>query len=257
MIDKFSRWVLVILVAGSLGTACGGKDKGADEALMTSDGDSKVPKVDPTLCDTSGKQVTTYDLNRDNRPDVWKLFKEIEEGGTTLQILSCKQVDFDHDGKKDYVAAYDRKGSKVFEKLDRDFDGRFDIYYQYDAKSGNVAEAQFESGFDGKYDIQKVYDESGVLKSVRGDRNGDGKPDVWEQYVGGKLVAILYDNDYDNKVDRRDEIEVEEEKKADEPGPDSSDSSDSDDPTGSEGDATPADDSETATDETSEPAPTE
>jgi hypothetical protein len=41
---------------------------------------------------------------------------------------------------------------------------------------------------------------------VRRDRNKDGKPDVWEQYKGGVLIAILYDDDFDGKVDRRDEI---------------------------------------------------
>ena len=247
MIDTYSRWVLMVLVTGSLAAACGGKDKGAEEAMMKSDGDSKVPKVDPTLCDTSGKQVTTYDLNGDNRPDVWKLYKEIEEGGTKLQILSCRQVDFDHDGKKDFVVAFDRKGAKVFEKVDRDFDGRFDIYYQYDAKTGHLAEAQFESGFDGKYDIQKIYDENGGLKSIRGDRNGDGKPDIWEQYVKGELVAILYDDDYDNKVDRRDEVKVEE-PKTPAPGPDSSDPGTSD--TDSEDASSDDDSDEAATEKT-------
>ena len=41
---------------------------------------------------------------------------------------------------------------------------------------------------------------------MRRDSNGDGKPDVWEQYKDGILVAILYDDDFDGTVDRRDEI---------------------------------------------------
>jgi hypothetical protein len=41
---------------------------------------------------------------------------------------------------------------------------------------------------------------------VRRDRNGDGQPDLWEQYKDGVLLAILYDDDFDGKVDRRDEI---------------------------------------------------
>ena len=212
-------------------SGCGGKNKKADEKTMATP--SKVPKVDETLCDTGGKQVTTYDLNKDGKPDVWKLYKEVEEGGARLQVLSCKQIDFDHDSKKDYVVAYDNRGAKLFEKFDRDFDGRFDIFYQYDAKSGQVADAQFESGFDGRYDIQKVYKE-GKLSSIRSDRNGDGKPDVWEQYVDERLVAILYDDDYDSKVDRREVVKVEEKKPQKvqddgpgEPGPDDSAASDS------------------------------
>ena len=41
---------------------------------------------------------------------------------------------------------------------------------------------------------------------MRRDRNADGNPDYWEQYKDGSLVAILYDDDYDNKVDRREEV---------------------------------------------------
>ncbi len=41
---------------------------------------------------------------------------------------------------------------------------------------------------------------------MRRDRNGDGQPDLWEQYKDGVLIAILYDDDFDGKVDRREEI---------------------------------------------------
>ncbi|MEM9493014.1 MAG: hypothetical protein AAGC55_27945 [Myxococcota bacterium] len=218
---------LPVLLAGlalGLAPACGGKNKNSSEQLMASDGDRKVPLVDPSLCETEGKQVTTFDLNRDNQPDVWKLFKQIDEGGTRLSVLSCKQIDYNHDGKKDYVVGYDNKGGKLFEQMDHDFDGRFDAFYQYNSKTGKVAEAQYESGFDGRYDLQTVYDESGAIKSIRGDRNGDGEPDVWEQYIEGELVAILYDDDYDNKVDRREEIKVKQVSEV--PGPDERDSED-------------------------------
>ena len=38
------------------------------------------------------------------------------------------------------------------------------------------------------------------------ERNGDNQPDQWEQYKDTILVAILYDEDFDGKVDRREEI---------------------------------------------------
>ena len=44
-----------------------------------------------------------------------------------------------------------------------------------------------------------------TLQTVRRDRNGDNKPDQWEQYIGGVPTAITYDDDYDGKVDRRDD----------------------------------------------------
>ena len=99
-----------------------------------------VPKVDPTLCDTNGKNVVTFDLNHDNKPDVWRLYKTEDEGGTKVEYLTCKQVDFDHDGRKDWVVAYNRKGNILFEKADFDYDGKWDVSKIYDTKTGVVAE---------------------------------------------------------------------------------------------------------------------
>ncbi|MFH0902856.1 MAG: hypothetical protein V2A73_19680, partial [Pseudomonadota bacterium] len=65
-------------------------------------GDLQIPKVDSSLCDTKDKEVVQFDLNQDKKPDVWKLYKKQDEKGVTVQIPTCKQVDLDHDGRKDY-----------------------------------------------------------------------------------------------------------------------------------------------------------
>jgi hypothetical protein len=39
---------------------------------------------------------------------------------------------------------------------------------------------------------------------VKRDRNGDGKPDVWEIYAKGKLERMGLDESYDGHVDRWD-----------------------------------------------------
>ncbi len=168
--------------------------------------DSSVPKVDPTLCDTNGKNAVTYDLNHDNKPDVWRLYKTEDEGGTKVEFMTCKQVDFDHDGRKDWVVAYNRKGNTLFEKADFDYDAKWDMSAIYDTKTGKIAEVERDTDFDGKFDVKEVYDSAGQLTSVRRDRNTDAQPDLWEQYKDGVLLAILYDDDFDGKVDRREEI---------------------------------------------------
>lgn len=185
--------------------ACGGKDKG-DTTVKNDAMDSAMAKVDPTLCDTNGKNVVTYDLNHDNRPDVWRLYRTEDEGGTKIEFLTCKQVDFDHDNRKDWVVAYNRKGNPIFEKADFDYDAKWDMSAVYDTKTNTLAEVERDTNFDGKFDVKEVYDSSGTLTSVRRDRNGDGQPDLWEQYKDTVLLAILYDDDYDGKVDRRDEV---------------------------------------------------
>ena len=183
--------------------ACGGKSTAPkNEGSL----DVSIPKVDPTLCDTSGKNVVTFDLNHDNKPDVWRLYKTEDEGGTKVEFMTCKQVDFDHDGRKDWVEAYNRKGNLLFQKADFDYDGKWDVSKIYDPKTGQLAEAERDTDFDGKFDVKETYDSGGALIAVERDRNGDGKADMWEQYKDGILIAMLYDDDYDGKVDRRDEI---------------------------------------------------
>lgn len=188
----------LVLIAG-----CHGKQ---EDTTPKDAADAGIPKVDPTLCDTNGKNVVTYDLNHDGKPDVWRLYKTEDDGGTKVEYLTCKQVDFDHDGRKDWVVAYNRKGNTLFEKADFDYDGKWDMSAIYDTKTGQIAEVERDTDFDGKFDVKEVYDSTGQLTSVRRDRNTDGQPDLWEQYKDGVLIAILYDDDFDGKVDRREEI---------------------------------------------------
>ncbi|MBK7537357.1 MAG: hypothetical protein IPI49_18710 [Myxococcales bacterium] len=139
--------------------------KGKKESTTPKDAatDASIPKVDPTLCETEGKNVLTYDLNKDTRPDVWRLFKSEDEGGTAVEYMTCKQVDFDHDGRKDWVVGYNRKGTVVYEKADFDYDGKFDMSSLFDPKKGTVLEIERDRDFDGKYDLKEIYDSSGQL----------------------------------------------------------------------------------------------
>jgi len=189
--------VIVACVAACKGKKEDTTPKNVSEGSMT---------VDPALCETAGKNVVTYDLNKDNKPDVWRLYRTEDEGGTKIEFMTCKQVDFDHDGRKDWVVAYNRKGNPIFEKADYDYDGKFDMSAVYDQKTNHYAEVERDTNFDGKFDVKEVYDTLGVLQSVRRDRNGDNLPDQWEQYKDTILIAILYDDNFDGKVDRRDEI---------------------------------------------------
>ena len=197
---KLSKLALLCAVL-SLAACKGNKTK-----TTPKDTDGGISKVDPTLCDTNGKNVITYDLNHDNKPDVWRMYKTDDEGGTKVEWMTCKQVDFDHDGRKDWVVALNRKGQRLYEKADFDYDGKWDMSAIYDTKTGQLAEVERDTDFDGKFDVKEVYDSAGQLTSVRRDRNSDGQPDLWEQYKDGVLVAILYDDDFDGKVDRREEI---------------------------------------------------
>src|SRR5688572_3457399 len=154
---KLSKLVVIagaVLASG----ACKGKK---NDTTPKNSASLEVPKVDPTLCETSGKNVVTYDLNKDNKPDVWRLYRTEDEGGTKIEFMTCKQVDFDHDGRKDWVVGYNRKGNPLFEKADFDYDGRFDMSAIFDTKTAKVAEVERDIDRNGTMDVKEIYDSSG------------------------------------------------------------------------------------------------
>lgn len=208
-----------LLLAAAALTGCGNKTKnetgGPTAGLGTSMSgerpeDLKVPKVDPTLCqsDASGGRVVAYDLNHDGRPDEWKIYRSVEQNGVKTEVLTCKQVDLDHDpqSRKDYVVQYDEQGNILLEEVDYDFDGRFDARRHYDKVTKRRVLIERNTDFDDKPDLWEEFDPSEQLTRVLRDRNGDSRPDYWELYAGGgKLEAILYDEDFDGKVDKRED----------------------------------------------------
>lgn len=187
--------------------ACGGGDKKGSSTIpgISNSDQLTIPKLDQSLCDTGSKRVEQFDLNGDGRPDEWKLYTSVDNNGTSLETITCKQADLDYDGKKDYVITYALTGEVIAEEFDFDFDGRFDSREHFDKKTGKRFLIERDSDFDKKPDIWEKYDANGNKESVRRDRNGDGKPDYWEQYKNGILVAMLFDNDYDSRVDAKEQ----------------------------------------------------
>lgn len=197
--------------------ACGGGSKKGDTTVagaVGASGDTKanddlrIPKVDPALCDTKGKRQETFDLDGDKRPDVWKIYATTKTPGTTRDVLTCKQVDLDHNGKKDYVARFDESGVILSEEYDFDYDGVFDARVHYDLKTHKKYLVERETGFDKKPDVWEKYDGEERLESVRRDQNLDGKPDTWEHYRAGVLEKIQWDDDFDGIVDRQEEAKA-------------------------------------------------
>jgi hypothetical protein len=185
---KFSNLIGITAAVLAL-AAC--KSKKAD---TTPKNQGATAKVDPSLCDEGQRRVVSFDLNKDGKPDVWHLYAG--------DVETCKIDDFDHDGRKDWMIAYDAQHTPVYKKADIDYDGKFDLVEVYEG--GQLSEAERDSDFDGRFDVKEIY-ASGQLASLRRDRNGDNKPDQWEEYADGQLKSTTYDDNYDGKVDRRDD----------------------------------------------------
>jgi hypothetical protein len=220
---------LGIFVAVGAIAACGGGNKnkgpisnsGMMKSIKTDNGqvqDLRIPKVDPTLCDTKDKKVVTFDLNHDGRPDVWKLYLVKEEKGAKTETLTCKQVDLDHNGNIDLVTQYDADQNPILEEADFDYDGHFDAITHYDKITHRKFLVERDTDTDGKPDLWEEWsfnkgDQNEWLSRLLRDRNHDEKPDYWELYKKvsdangdhGDLEAILYDDDFDGKVERRDD----------------------------------------------------
>src|SRR5262245_34614611 len=153
-------WIAVVVCGVA---ACKGKKA---DTTPKNQGNSKI---DASLCDESSKKVVTFDLNKDGKPDVWHLYAG--------DVETCKIDDFDHDGNKDWLVAYDAKHQPLYKKADVDYDGNYDLVEVYE--NGKLSEAERDTDFDGKMDVKEIYS-NGELQSVRRDRNGDNKPDQWE-----------------------------------------------------------------------------
>ena len=69
----------------------------------------------------AGTELTErFDLNGDERPDVWKVsfISDLDEEKTLLR----KEIDVNFDGKVDVTKFYDQNGDVEREEMDLDFD---------------------------------------------------------------------------------------------------------------------------------------
>jgi len=169
-----------------------------------------APLVDRDKCSERDHHVVTSDLNGDKKPDVWKFFKAVDVGGQKTEVISCKEVDLNMDGKIDMVTYYDDTGTQiVMEEIDGDLDGKFDLTVYYN--QGKRVRDELDMNFDQRVDVWKYY-EDGKLVRIERDTNNDGKVDEWQYFEGGKLDRIGYDTTGSGRVDKWDRApETEEE----------------------------------------------
>lgn len=204
-----SPWVDLAICA-ALATSCGSSSSQAPPStksggMVTPEGGASnvppPPNVDRTKCDKSGKQVVTVDTNQDKNPDVWKFYVPVQQGSQTIQQMTCKIIDLNHDGKVDVITVYDSDSRPEKEEYDMDFDGQNEMvtYFQ----QGRRVRTEVDLNFDRRPDVWKYYENDKLVRIER-DRNGDGRVDEWQYYEGGKLDRIGYDTSGAGKVDRWD-----------------------------------------------------
>jgi hypothetical protein len=210
---------LVAMLALTLALAsCNGNSgqestSGDEKPVIDDRGRCPKPEADPRKL-----EVSDYDTNGDDRPDVRKVFLVFDVGRDRRTVLICREADLNGDGIKDLVRFYDDEGNVVREEGDRNFDGRVDVTTHFDA--GEVVSKELDDNFDGRVEA-KVFFEGGRIVRVERDLTGRDpkvfRTDRWEYIEEGRIVRIGTDLDGDGKVDRWDrDLELERDRRAEE-----------------------------------------
>ncbi len=202
---------LVLSVAAVLATGCanakgaGDKDdksKSPDEseedsrtAQAPGDPNLRSLSVDTLRCSMKGQRADQQDLNHDGRADLVSIYT------ASGAALSCRQADFNFDGRLDAYFHYDEKGKLTREQFDLDYDGRIDIGRTF--RDGKLVLDEQDINRDGFVDAWRRYDKGRLLR-IETDRDGDGRADMFAYYVAGRVDRIGYDINGDGRVDQWD-----------------------------------------------------
>jgi len=182
----------ICLVA--LAGGCGG----ASKSLVGSEKGKSSDNVTVAQEKTSdGYFAEKSDLNGDGKIDVVVFETEVrEKGNKVLRIPVRKEIDLNADGKVDVTQYFDDRGDISKEELDLDFDGHVDKIAKY--QKGKVESEELSSLFDGKFDVRRYF-EDGVLVLKQVDTKRNGTFDEFQYYLGNKLARIGWDRDGDGK----------------------------------------------------------
>jgi len=200
-------WVLLAIFSVAVFGACSSSAEKPDQGLQTggqsTNADGSQTAVGPNAGGAGpGEKVKQYDLNHDNKPDVWAYYSQMtdpDNPGSTKESLVRKEWDFNFDGKVDIRRFFNFKGETVKDELDLDFDGRFDVTTFY--RGGNKLRQEYDFNFDSKPDYWKFFEKKVIARTER-DRDFNGRVDHWEYYRDGALERIGLDEDGDGQIDK-------------------------------------------------------
>jgi hypothetical protein len=203
VIAKYGRtgWILVLLASAVLVTGCAGSPEtpagpagGLGSTTSAADDESVAP--------TGDEKLKQFDLNHDNKPDVWAYYTQMtdpKDTSKTKESLVRKEWDFNFDGKVDIRRHFNFKRVAVKDELDLDFDGRFDVTTYY--RSGAKLRQEYDFNFDSKPDYWKFFENNIIARTER-DRDFNGRVDRWEYYTKGNIERIGLDEDGDGQIDK-------------------------------------------------------
>lgn len=193
-------------------------------------GSLKDTENDGSRCPKSRELETEIlDTNHDNIADVRKVFKLVTskegEKEITVKIIVCREIDLNHDNKKDVFRFYNDKGRPEKELADYNFDGIIDYIAYFE--NGKIVREELDHNNDGRIDEWRIYEvvnpfvdtsdpyaslyvtSSGEVSEntqpklirIEQDTNFDGRVDTWQYYREGEIAHIGVDSDGDGRPD--------------------------------------------------------
>lgn len=201
-----TTWVIACLTALSL-VACGGpKPTVKDDKNAADKANANQYKIAEPQVGSGNEIVKKYDLNKDKRADLWKVYlRKKDASGKNVLTLVRFEIDLNGDGKIDMRRYYE---SEVISKedFDLDYDGTIDLINMY--SQGFLNKQSYFLRSKKRPDVFKYYEVIGKRKKKRvrlvrkeRDTNLDGKVDYWEYWENGQLDRIGRDTDWDGNVD--------------------------------------------------------
>jgi hypothetical protein len=185
MISRRAVFALIVLTCAS---ACHDPDRFNRETTR------------PTYDTKTGRMTQlTYDANADGRIDTW-----IEmDGKRPIQ----SRIDRNQDGRIDRWEDYDAAGQLVRVGYSRADSGHPDAW-AYPAANGRLERIEMSKSAEvRKIDRREFYDPRGLpdtsLIRAEEDTNADGRLDKWETYESGVLKTVAWDENGDGIADRR------------------------------------------------------
>lgn len=196
--------VLAVVSAASVASAGCGSTKKTIHA--STDGSSAPQSSAPSqyLCDYANRsdvQIVVSSSPGAEEPNIRRVYRILGTGDDTRQVMVCREVDTNFDGRSDAVRYYSEEGESLREAADSDYSGATDTWLEF--TKGSVSKVSRDTTGNGKPDEIRYY-VRGSLRRVERDTNGDTQPDVWEIYREGRLERVGTDLNGDGRVDRWD-----------------------------------------------------
>src|SRR5262249_17365576 len=158
--------VLAILVAlCSVAHGCAGEAPPPETAAAEKSVHGRTAD-DKSRCDYKGRadrEVRETASLGSPFPNIRRVYALVGQAEEMKQVLLCREVDTNFDGTKDVVRTYNEKGEPISEIADTNYDTVIDTWVTFS---------------------------HGKVVKIQRDTNRDGKPDVTEYYIKGKLSRV-------------------------------------------------------------------